>query len=90
MNGGTATATAVIFESLLTEDTSTFTVISSIRYTALNNGNTAVGGTGYCYRITGSIVVNAAGTFFPSFAQAVSNGTPSSVLVGSTFQIWQV
>lgn len=89
MNGGTATATAVIFESQLYDDASTLALLTSARFTALNTGNSAAGATGYFYRVSGTITVNAAGTFGPAFAQNVSNGTASSVLVGSSLQISQ-
>ena len=89
MNGGTATATSVIFESQLYDDVTTFALINSARFTALNTGNSTAATTGYFYRISGTILVNAAGTFGPAFAQNVSDGTNSSVLVNSSFQIWQ-
>jgi len=89
MNGGTATATSVIFESQLYDDVTTFALINSARLTALNTGNSTAGTTGYFYRISGTIQVNAAGSFGPAFAQNVSNGTNSSVLVNSSFQIWR-
>jgi len=89
MNGGTATATSVIFECQLYDDASTLTLISSSRHTALNTGSSAAASTGYFYRISGTILVNAAGTFGPAFAQNVSDGTNSSVLVNSSFQIWR-
>lgn len=86
--GGTATATAVIFQTSAVINSTTAFVYCT-RQTALDGTTTAVGATGYWGQIWGTITVNAAGTLGLRFAQAVSDGTNSSVLVGSTFQIWQ-
>lgn len=40
--------------------------------------------------ISGTIVVNAAGTFGPYFAQNVSNGTASTVYGGASFELWEI
>lgn len=85
---GTATATAIIYEILLVDNTSNSNTITS-RQTALAGASGQAGTTaGFC-RITGLITVNAAGTLTVQFAQNVSNGT-SSVLVGSNFVVQQI
>jgi hypothetical protein len=40
--------------------------------------------------ITGTIIVNAGGTFIPRFAQNTSNGTASKVKTGSSMTIRQL
>lgn len=84
---GTATATAIVYEGITTDAG----LSTQTRATALA---TAVGAVtavtaGYI-RITGTIQVNAAGTLTVQFAQNASNGTASSVLVGSTFVLTQM
>lgn len=84
---GTATATSIVYEGITTDAG----LSTQTRATALA---TAVGGVtavtaGYI-RITGTIQVNAAGTLTVQFAQNASNGTASSVLVGSTFVLTQM
>jgi hypothetical protein len=81
---GTATATTVIYEGI-TMDAG---VATQTRATALA---TAVGAvttaTAGLIEITGYIQCNASGTLTVQFAQNASNGTASSVLVGSDFQV---
>jgi len=84
---GTATATAIVYEGLTTDAG----LITQSRGTALG---TAVGAVtavtaGYI-TISGTITVNAAGTLTVQFAQNASNGTASSILVGSTFVITEM
>jgi len=84
---GTATATAIVYEGLTTDAG----LITQSRGTALG---TAVGAVtavtaGYI-TISGTITVNATGTLTVQFAQNASNGTASSVLVGSTFVITEM
>jgi len=82
--GGTATATSIVYEGM----TYSGGTITQTRATALGTevgGVTAV--TAAYHRITGTIVVNAAGTLTVQFAQNASNGTASSVLVNSTFRV---
>lgn len=86
--GGTATATAIIYEALVDDAA---VLAAQTRTTTLGN---AVGGitavTNAKVKITGTITVNAAGTLTVQFAQNASNGTASSVLVGSIFTITKV
>lgn len=86
--GGTATATAIIYEALVF-DAAVFA--AQTRATAMA---TAVGGvtavTVALCLIKGRITVNAAGTITVQFAQNASNAAASSVLVGSTFKLFQV
>jgi len=84
---GTATATTVIYEGL-TMDAG---VVTQTRATALG---TAVGAittaTAGFIEVTGYIQTNASGTLTVQFAQNASNGTASSVLVGSDFQVQEI
>lgn len=85
--GGTATATNIIYDGLTTDAGLT----TQGRGTALA---TAVGAvtavTAASCVIAGTITVNAAGTLTVQFAQNASNGTASSVLVGSTFVVTEM
>lgn len=82
---GTATATSIRYEGLTYNAAA---LSAQTRSTALG---TAVGGvtavTAALIIIEGLIVVNAAGTLTVQFAQNASNGTASSVLTGSYFQV---
>lgn len=87
--GGTATATSIVYDAIVT-DAGVLQVPTNTRTTTLGNpvGEvTAV--TAAKVVITGTILVNAAGTLTVQFAQNVSNGTASSVLVGSNLRIGQ-
>lgn len=85
---GTATATAVIYEALVNDGA---VVSAQTRATSLGTtvGAVTTVTAAYC-RITGTITVNAAGTLTTQFAQNASNGTASSVLVGSTFTVNEI
>jgi len=81
--GGTATATAVIFEGLTIQGTITqgrSSVLGSPvgQVTAVTQSQTIIRGT---------INVNAGGALTVQFAQNASNGAASSVLAGSTFEV---
>lgn len=82
---GTATATAISYEGILT---SAATVISQTRATALDTtvcaSTTSTAGT--CF-ISGVIQVANAGTLTIQFAQNASNGAASSVLANQFFQL---
>lgn len=85
---GSATATAILYDiTLLDEGTDAYTIVS--RQTALAGSAGQAGTTSGLCRISGTIVVNAAGTLTVEFAQNASNGT-SSVLANSSFEITQV
>jgi hypothetical protein len=88
LNGGSATATTLIGDSLEWDGTSlgTRTAFSSLS-TALCS--IAAVSTATCH-ITGTIIVNAGGTFIPRFAQNTSNGTASKVKTGSSMTIRQL
>jgi hypothetical protein len=81
--GGTATATAIIFEIELLDDGTNGLTIAD-RQTALAGASGQAGTTAGRCRIKGLITVNAGGTLTVTFAQNVAGGT-SSVLVGSDF-----
>lgn len=83
--GGTATATA-IGGGITYIDFAT-PAVTGAAITALGTGVTKAGVAAYQVEVVGTITVNAAGTLTIQFAQAVSNGTNSSVLVGSTFDV---
>lgn len=83
---GTATATSVIFEGHTIEANS---IAYRARTDALGTAVSAITGVTTAFiRIWGLIVVNAAGTLTVQFAQNVSNGTASSVLVGSHLRVY--
>ena len=82
---GTATATNIIYEVLLIDNTTNAFTITS-RQTALAGAVGQAGTTAGICIIKGHITVNAAGTLTVQFAQNVANGT-SSVLVGSHFNV---
>lgn len=88
--GGTATATAVIYEAVVWQtgqDVATGTQRATALATAV--GDVTAVTTAYI-RITGTITVSAAGTLTVQFAQNASNGSASSVLVGSTFTVNEI
>ena len=83
--GGTATATAIVYQvNAVRNDTNIFTINS--QQTALAGAAGAAGGTAVYVEIDGTITCNAAGTLTTQFAQNVSNGT-SSVLRGSSMEV---
>lgn len=83
--GGTATATAIIYQVLsVNNGTGAFAVTS--RQTALGGAGGQTGATTVYCVVEGEITVNAAGTLLVQFAQNAASGT-SSVLVGSTFEV---
>jgi hypothetical protein len=86
LNGGTATAT-----TLNGSGDQFGAVTSSTAQTALTTVvcSSATATSGHCHMM-GTIVVNAAGTFIPRFAQNTSNASASSVLVGSSMVITQL
>jgi hypothetical protein len=86
--GGTATATSFIMDIVCVDDAANNMSIV-IRRTALASGVTQAGNVAGMCRMTGTIVVNAAGTLTPRFAQSTASGT-SSILVNSTFMVRQI
>jgi hypothetical protein len=84
---GTATATSIVYDVAF-QDASVLTL--GARATALDTpvGLTTI--TVAHVTITGTIVVNAAGTLTVQMAQNASNGAASSVLVNSTFQLFPI
>lgn len=85
---GTATATAFIARSTMMKETA-LQFTSSDRITALPTSQVQVnaGGTEDMYiEITGTITVNAGGTFKLQFAQNTANGT-TTIRRGSTFEL---
>lgn len=85
--GGTATATSIIAEADV-KDASTLIAAGTTRVTALaTTFGDATAVTAARITIEGQIVVNAAGTLTVQFAQNVSNGTASTVLAGSYFEL---
>lgn len=87
---GTCTATSIVYEILMIDNTSNLNTITS-RKTALA-GSTGQAGTtsGYCI-MRGVITVNGAGTLTAQFSQnAATAATTSSILVGSTLITKQI
>lgn len=85
---GTATATSVIYDGFTTDAGVTTQGPRATSMASTVGAVTAV--TAAYFRVTGTITVNAGGTFTLQFAQNASNGTASSVLVGSTFVITEM
>lgn len=83
--GGTCTATSIIY-SIESINNATNALVITSRQTALSGSSGQAGSTAGVCRISGVIVVNAAGTLTVQFAQNAANGT-SSILVGSYFKI---
>lgn len=82
---GTATATTFIVEAHTIDATS---IAYRARTDTLGQAIAAVNGVNTAFiRMHGLIVVNQAGTLTVQFAQNTSNGTASSVLVGSYFKV---
>lgn len=87
--GGTATATSVIYAATFTRtDTGAFSFAG--RATALDAAIGHAAGTAYLVTIEGTINVNTAGTLVVRFAQQAADGTPTTLLGGSTFHIRQL
>jgi hypothetical protein len=83
-NGGTATVTSIIAEGYIKQagvDVSPGTSRVTALATTFCNVTAVTAGT---VIVEGYIIVNAAGTFVPRFAQNASNGIASSVLIGSS------
>lgn len=80
--GGTATATAITYDTLITDAGAT---TQPARAAALGTAGGVTAVTAALVTINGTITVNGGGTLTVQFAQNASNGTASSVLVGSTF-----
>lgn len=88
--GGTATATSIIYEANITNGGASVTP-GTARATALaTTVGDATAVTAAKVKITGTITVANAGTLTVQFAQNASNGTASSVLVGSNFIVNQI
>ena len=85
---GTATATSIIYEITLLDNTTNVYTITA-RQTALAASSGQAGTTAGLAVVEGTIVVNAAGTLTVQFAQNVANGT-SSVLVNSIFRVEKI
>ena len=84
-SGDTLTASSIVIQATAYDDLSV--VISGARLTALASTLTASGSAAIYAYMTGVITVGVSGTLAIQFAQSTANGT-SSVLVGSTFNIW--
>lgn len=84
--GGTATATNIIYDIILLDETTNTNTITSRQTAMAGSAGQASTTSGLC-RISGTITVNAGGTLTCQFAQNVSNGTTCSILVGSTFKL---
>ena len=85
--GGTAVATSIIYEALVT-DAGLTTQTRGTALAATVGAVTAVTAA-YCV-IEGIITVTTAGTLTVQFAQNVSNAVSSVVLVGSNFQLQEI
>jgi hypothetical protein len=86
--GGTCTATAIVFEEYIINTAGFAGVGKGTALGAVASGVTTA--TGDVIQMHGTITVNAGGTLTSQFAQNVSGGTASSVLVGSTMKVWKI
>jgi hypothetical protein len=84
--GGTATATAVVYDTLIYNAGS----VTQGRASALASSTGVTAVTAAYIEIAGTINVNAAGTLTVQFAQNASSATASSVLPGSQFSVTQI
>jgi hypothetical protein len=87
--GGTATATAILYQITSIAIAGTAIAISN-RQTAMGGIAGQAGSASYFTTIEGTITVNAAGTLELQFAQNASNSTASTVLTGSTFEVTEL
>lgn len=85
--GGTATATAIVFQGFITTS-SGFSTVTKGTALGANIGSTT--STADYMWMEGTITVNAGGTLTAQFAQNVSGGTASSILVGSSMKVWKI
>lgn len=85
--GGTATATAIVFQNYITT-ASGFSL--SLKSTSLGASAGSTTSTGDYAWMEGTITVNVGGTLTAQFAQNVSGGVASSVLVGSSMKVWKI
>lgn len=85
--GGTATATQISADAWAYNTTTT---AAQGNIVALSSSALAYTGSVTAAEITGSIVVNAGGTFIVEAAQNASNATPTVINVGSYLQIQRV
>lgn len=85
---GTATATNIIYEGVLTATATGF--LSDTRVASLGSvvGSSATATSATCV-IDGTIVVNAGGTLTVQFAQNTTNASASTVLQGANFEVTQ-
>lgn len=86
--GGTVTATAFTFTESCLDSGGAVCYGRSTTLGATPTGVTAV--TTTTIKMIGTITVNAGGTLTAMFAQNVSGGVASSVLVGSTMKVWKI
>ena len=76
LSGGTCTSSVASMETeIISNDTGTY--YSTEWVTNITNESTCVGDTDIFIRYTGIVTVGNAGTFIPSFAQSVANGSSS-------------
>lgn len=88
--GGTATASSIIYDIILTDEGTNLLTITS-RQTAIGGSAGQAGTTSGMCVIKGTLVCSADGTLTVQFAQNVATvATTSSVLVGSYFNVTQI
>jgi len=84
---GALTVTNFVQQNTVMNNTAATLTVS--RQTTLGTATSlAATPTSACIVVEGAFVVNAPGSVVLQFAQATSNGTPSSILIGSTFEVW--
>ncbi len=86
---GTATVSSIIYNITLTDNTTNVNTITSEQTSLGGSAGQAGTTTGLCV-IRGVVTVTGHGTLTVQFAQNVSNGTASSIKVGSYFLVQEI
>jgi hypothetical protein len=91
LGGGAATATNLIAEGVLMDSTTVKTSTRSASLTTVLCSSTTTSATDLTCHITGTITVNAGGTFIPRFAENTAHGgSTATVKQGSIMTLHQI
>lgn len=86
--GGSLTATAIRYHIMAFSDAALAPVVSAV-HAALNGTSGQTGAVAGKTIIEGTITVNAAGSLGPRFAKNAGSGGDTTVLSGSSFEVWE-
>jgi hypothetical protein len=89
-SGGLTAAATLYHITSFRDDDSSGTVKLFVRKTALDSSSGEASQTGYKTIIEGTILVGVAGNFNIQFAQNVTDAGASSVLAGSSLEVWEL